>query len=364
MNIDTLKRIIKESVKDTPSDNKTLTVTGELLESSSITNLFANYLTNEPLTLTIDEPLSETDESITISGTSTHVLFSQMAIVAEFRVIESEAALFLTAHPIEGWDFTSSFPSLATTFFSRLSFQSESALYLTSHPTIENAAVGLFFTGLLQMNGMLSFFSWLLGGATELVISGAIHLQAGYPILQLATEPSTDTLELGFLQLPIPQFELTSYVKQDEVNESFNFSAVATIHSSINVETSSGMISIPLRADSYLNSPWIQLSTKLDNALQASFDHLSSLANGMDLESIVPQQLPIQNQIGLSGVVLQVDLAKRKLESVLIGVESKQVWQLIEDVIAIEKLQLFFRLIDPIGTKKLSMTLSGEFGIG
>lgn len=361
MDIVNLKRIITANIQVAPSARKTLTLTGDALGSATMASVFSTYL-GEPLTIELTRPPVETSDSISVIGTSSNTIFSQMSVAARFSVVDSDGALLLTAQPNSGWTFASSFPALSDTLFPALDFKEDSGLYLATYQT--DIPLGLSFIGALRLSGMLGYAAWLLGGGSEISISGPIQLISGIPAMTLAVQFSTAPIELGFFRLPWVRFEITSAVEPATDTEPASVTAVASISSSIDFEAQNGTISIPLRADTYLNAPWVRFSTNIGAALDTSLDSLSSLANGLDLGDVVPEQLPIQDQVGLKELSLQVDLAERRLDAVIIGVESKQSWTLIENAISIEKLELDFRLDNPTGAKRLSMMLSGEFGIG
>lgn len=364
MNMEELKQIIQQNSQSTDSGETSLTLTADALRSPTVNDLFTTYLSDQPFTLTSQQTPFETDETLILVGSSSNELFQHMVVTAQFSLIASEVALLITGKPESTWRFSTSFPALEKTFFHALVFQENSELNLSSHPISQQIGAGLSFVGDLELDHTLNFMTWLLGDPETLTLRGSITLKDEQPVFQIASPPQADPVPLGFLELQATQLELTSEVVPASQRNPAYFTTFASVLARIAIEADSGTVIIPIRADSYLNSNWIRLSADLETALESSLESLSGLANGLDPSQVLPAQLPLQDTIGLKEIALQVNLATRRLESVMFRVESKQAWTLIKDAISIEKLQFNFRLDDPMKTKRLSVMVLGEFGIG
>src|SRR5262249_8356259 len=316
MDIKKLKTIIKDNIKD-----GTLTLSDTVLESNSIKQLFDSYLENDHLVMNNVPPPNETVDSITVQGTGGNLPFKGMdPLTAEFTVVNEEAVLSLTATGQEGWSFQSSFPMLKDSFISELEFDPAPTMRFASYSNPPQSQSGLQFGGVLKVSPPLSELAWLIGGKSEVELTGPIQIQMDVPQMALSAELA-GPVNVGFFELPSMEFEVRCDPVESDKDKPPSFQAAMRFASDIRFRANGTDVDIGIGAD-FMNTPGpIQFYIEPNKAVKAGLEELRSLMHGADLNKIIPSDFHLEDIIELNNIVVQVDPAARKLASVIIGIK-------------------------------------------
>src|SRR5437764_887047 len=244
MDIDKLKTLIKGNIKD-----GTLRLSDTILESDSIKQLFDSYLQSDELVIEDVPPPHETTDSITVQGKGGNLPFTGMdPLTAEFRVINEEAALLLTAGAQDGWTFQSSFPVLKDTFLPELEFDPAPTMRFASYNNPPQSQYGLQFEGALKMTSPLSELAWLIGGKSEIDLAGPIQIQMDVPQMALAAELA-GPVNVGFFELPSMPFELRCDAVVNDKDKPPSFQAAMRFATDIRFRANGTDVDLGIGAD-------------------------------------------------------------------------------------------------------------------
>ncbi len=353
MDFATLKTTLESHIQSNEGENPSLSLSADALGTVALEQLLTTYA-DGTLTLVNLKPAIATANTMTLRGEGTG-LFDQMPVTARFTVENAAPALLLTATAPPEWLLSDSFAVLEDTVLPLLEF-ADVTLTLASEDFAEAEgqpayAAGLNFLGNLRLTGLLSIIGWILGDRDQIDLSGAIDLQSGQPILTFVKQ--LPGVSLGFLPLPSVTLAVQTEVADGALH------AGIFIHSGIAFSTQGKARQIPISTEIILSALTTRFSANLDGFLDVTLDALSSLVNGVDLASALPSGLSIADAIALKDLVLDVNLSQRSLETVRLGVETTQPWELAADI-AIKALRLNFQVDQPTTQKRLSMLLTGE----
>ncbi|MEZ4837210.1 MAG: hypothetical protein R2873_35300 [Caldilineaceae bacterium] len=338
-----------------------LVLPGDALGSDPIQRQFDAFLDDGELRIRQVTAPTVSADNVSVTGIADNLIVDGAQVHARFNLVGDEAALLLSIAPSADWTLVKSFPPLGDTFVSELPMRNPT-LTLASHKLTDAAGddvdPGLSLAATLPMTGPAADVAWLVGDAGELKLRGVIERKDEGTDLAFYARYDKP-VPLGFFDLNGVTFGVLAAIAKED-------NAVAAVFDFATAIDFGGRtpLRVPLRGSYFVEAKQLQLEADLNQALAAGLYEFDALVDGADLGSVLPDTLAVADQVTLSWLVLDVDVAAKRLNSVRLALSSTQPWTLIDDVLAVEALSLAFRLDDPQGARELSATLMGEVGIG
>jgi hypothetical protein len=351
------------------------------VDATNIDGLFDRVIGSTAV-LTIRDAAESEDvstNSVTVRGTGGDGYFSEMTVEATFRANDEGADLLLTATGGADWTFASSFPPVAASaMLADLKFTTP-RLYLASAATDQMPSAGLYFEGEALLVTALGPYAFLLGEDASQPLAGRIEVQDGVPVMDL-TRPDAATADggttsLGFFTVPRIEVTVQSDSRLSVVTDEMVAHAECTLSTVIpfssRASTTPDAGGIPISATITDPANDILFIANLENVINAAMDELHSLVDGLD-PSVLLQDLHgfnLADELRLGNLAVSVDPDAQLLNFVSLTVESARPWTIIEGTdthrpLAVESARLTINLIDPSGSRALTVQVIAEIEVG
>ena len=370
---------IKTALENATNHDKVLVVSGGLLGSDEITQLFVRYLERDSLTITGTE-INSADGEIRISGNGSlfnlAVLPITLSLSLQNDIVRLTASLALPPN----WKFSDSFPALQSPFFSDTQAVDSKLILTSSAHTDESSgmvlAAGLNFAGNAGISGPLTLLSPLLGSFNQFRLNGLIS-SINPTLIQLASSPLPN-FKLGPIDLTgiSLRFESqrpgaepeSSGQKEDEdepqpvypddfVRVDVFIDSTVKIGSDVTVKLSS---EIPLISDALF------FRAEFDGIHLPSLNDLANLIGGADLIEPLPENFRnFGDAIELKAISFFIYLNPMKLLRVAVSVSVTQSYNLFpsSEILKAEGLDFNWFINDPTGVPQVNYDITGKLRI-
>ncbi|GAB3279505.1 DUF6603 domain-containing protein [Kineosporia babensis] len=330
---------------------------------TGISAFFTGFFPAGRLVLTSVTTTAATADGVTVTGTGASGPFTGMAVSATFAAAGGTVTALVRATGDQNWTFVDAFGVLRHSIFDSLRFQGP-ALVLDSTTAV------MSFTGTLIITTPMAPLDLLLPGVTH-TVTGEITTVTGDPELGFPTSTVPDILLYGpqGASLDLGLFTLTDLRYEILGDPTFDYDVVDyAVQSSIVVTGS-----VPVRVAGVPHSAllYTEIFGWGDSVLfVADFTDLGPLSLA-DVAAFTGQSsLPIPFDFDVSSPVVLTDVRMlvapktMTLSYISVKLETAEEWQIVEDVLDLQAIDLTFRIDSPLSGARLSGVLSGLFGIG
>ena len=365
-----LETIIQSHLSGDPSGggNFSLSSSDAAVElfSSAIQNALSASLEDGTLAITgAQYSSSSAQQTVTITGAGSGAPLSGLQVTAVFALDASGQAGLTAAAVTSGsdddWTFSSGSPVLQGTIFDHAKFSSPQFALNSS-----SSQAGLSFTGSLPLTGVLAILGDLLGGASAFEMSGQVTIVQGVPNITLAAPITTETTQVGYFDIAINVGLISTPVQNlaSGAQPPYFPHAFAQLSSTITYSHNGTSVSVPISArfDSQSSALAFEadLSSLSNDALEVGLSDFQSFMHRENLS--LPDEFPGDPTFTLSDLSLVVNLAPTpQLVSVSLAVIQESAWQVVENIIVIEGINIHFALMNPLSqNRQLFLGMSGN----
>ncbi len=372
MDIDTLKKIIKSSLKD-----NLFFLDTALLESESITAIAIDNFPNNTLQITPDSktPIIEPADgkSIIAMGIGIDDPFNGLPMQAMFYILNQEAALTISATGDAGWTLEQSFPLFYDTLGALILFNmtpTPPTLYLLSDPQ-QDRSKGLSFEGNIDFSAMSGGLVPLLGIQSQ-QIKGEVILKNGASQFQSINfqSPEITDVNLWIAKNCTIQFSIANYLLENPYFNTYTAVPYIEMDSVIPFQAQGNLYTLPIsvRLTNFESDIWFRI--ELSDAIDAALDEISVLANNAGLSGILPpaSAFPIEKILKLSDFFFTFNSATAAISSIGLQVESVSPWTIVHidatnKTLTAENVKLNFTVITPFSSPSPYIIVSGDISL-
>jgi len=338
------------AILEANTQNGTLTLPPDALQSPPIEEVFSDYLLNLPLVIEQASIIPVVDQNVTVAGQGASFPFENSFVTATFTAPGGVAAMSLFADGFANqttrWNFSDAFPVLSDTFYKELEFTKAELTLFSSNVSVTQPA-GLFFSGTQKLTGTLGTIAKLLK-SDELKLNGALRV-VGEPT------PPTAVPEMD-LQDPKPGIEFGmqfiyhlidgSALTEDRVTHEQTTVPVPEMRliSSIAVDTEQGSETIEVETHFAPLVDLLLFQADMDKVLVVSQAALNQLAEDINLARLLPPQLPLVNRFRLGDWSMAVIPDLLLISTITIGVGISESWTIIPKYFTLQDIYLNFSI--------------------
>jgi len=364
MDIAKLKQIIGDNLK-----NGVLDLNTAKLESPGITAIATDYLPEAVLKLSDAQITSSDSTSITVGGKGTAIPFTGMTIAAKFYLVDTNAALTMTATGTKDWTLNKAVPAFDDTLGAGVRFADTPApptLSLLSDPD-GGKPQGLTFAGTIDFAAMSAGISTLLGIKTE-ALQGPMQLKKGgteFTSINFAG-PEIKEVNLWLAKNCTVGFGMTSEVIADPAIKTVAAIPNIGLTTVVPFTASGNTYELPLSVQVTDLDSFIRLSADITGLINASLDALGSFAGGADLKKTIPSTFHIEEYVRFTSLFVDFDVKGTSVEMMGLQVNSTKPWPIVTvastgKTFNAENIVLNFNVLKPFGgSAKPSVYLGGE----
>ncbi|MCA8952138.1 MAG: hypothetical protein KDE27_21695 [Planctomycetes bacterium] len=341
--------------------------------------LFDRLLGTETLVL-FEPEVTRQGDAIHVSGKANVLGIDHCAAVASIDLADDELSVRLDLLPFEGWRLGQSFPSLRGTSFETMPLGNP-RLRVTTHGD-DGAATdlrdGLTLTADVPIGEVIPALGPILGRITNLPTSGRICVARSTIV---AAIDNAETLRISHLddpqaeleveldatlpiELDLPGFELSDLAVRIEGPNVVEFLAFRDIRHGIH-----GRIAIANEAFdveiAITKSGFVSLRVLPENLRIPSLRTLAAMAPGIDLEAVLPDDLPGFERMQVYRIDADVDLAARQISLFGVGLAVAEPWIAAGGALSVSDAHLYVVVTDATSPqRRVGCTLSGIVALG
>jgi hypothetical protein len=370
MDIERLKKLVKESLKD-----GLFSLSTPVLESKAVDTISDEYLPKNTILLSkaeVEEPAH--GKSIIVHGRGVDYPFKGMGASLEFALQGGEVSLDLIARGDADWSLSTGFPPFRNTFAAMLRFSGTRppVISLSSHGATSGKSKGMFFEGALEPNSLAAVMAGFIG-AKEQILSGPVKLkEKGSKLQQVDLAiPPVESVDFGIAVVKKLEFKMGSangYSPHKKRDLTLPYIELAA---KIPFTARGKEREIPVSVQIVNLESDIRFSADLSAGIDAGLDELKNLANQIGFKELLPtSDFPISDILKLKEFFLDFNASARKKVSVIgIGVENRNPWKILhleqskKDLI-VNRVELDLRVYEPFSAPAPWLGISGEVAIG
>lgn len=362
IDVPTLKARVSTALASSPFQ-----VSGAALGSEPLSQFLTRHLGADGLVLDRASKASETDTSITVSGTLAKPYRGLAALkaTATFTVVDGVAhvSVLLKGLPAN-WKPSDTFAALKGTHFDLFSYASpELVLASTGAPSPppdfaerfgfldlsqdlqRQAITGLSLRATLSLLPALEPLTWLLGGSSRLEATGPIVFHGELPSVHLTAAPQKP-LKLAGYDLPFAASLGSAPVEPMDGQPAEFVSTCLRLEADVSKDVGAAQ---PLRLPFVVRLPSraldvLTIECRPPAGQGLSFGQLPRLLDDSALAGLVPDSLPALEDLQLQGLTFSVAPGSRKLVTlgVTVTYARPQPWVVLDDLLTFEQLAVTF----------------------
>ena len=352
----TLEYIAQQLNANIDPGTRTLTLAESVDLGEAIRVLFQDYLQDGPLVMkSALVTMQQSQNRVLLTGTGASFPLDELTIRAYWGVAATgdSATLDLIGNAGKDWTFSVAFPRLSGTFFPTLSFAS-AALILRSVETADGPA-GLYFAGVLTLDGALSYLIALLSGATEVDMTAPITLTGDTPNMRLSEKYAIPTPGIGTFAPFHVRLIASSKADFDNVLTAFRLEGVLTYGN--NRELSIGY-------DLLNTLPGLYRFVADFSEAGLTFGNVTALLNGSDPAPVLPPVFSVLNTFEFKTWEVYINWTALSVADVVITVGTAQPWELLPDHLLDLNIDAFTVDVQNFTKLQVSCELKASFILG
>ena len=344
------------------------------LGSVNIDRLLAGYLARDSRTLTLTAPTEPTidGETVTFSGTAKGVLGVDGTASLRFDLADEGAPSMLLDLPVAdtGWRLTTSFPAwdMGTAApLAKLAW-SDPVLWFTS---IDRNAEGsrpalTAFVDLaaasVDLSGIVGVLASLPGAPKFTDFTSAVAGPLDAPLVTLASAHAASTA-FGYLDLPLTFSAIASTANPFDKTPSppppvytyLRLSAALALPQPTTVPP------VPVSMDFTALGALLRFEADLRSFSKYALREFAGFVNKAPIDSYLDQYIKLTGDVELRDLAVTVDTDGMSLAAVSLTAGTSHALTVVKDYVEIPDITVSFTVNDPLGTKSIFATITGEF---
>jgi len=322
MNFNELKELIKNNLS-----NGTFKLATKDLPR--LKDLGDNYLAGGNLDLSSAALAPETGETITVKGKGTALPFKDMAVTAEFYLIDGGVALDLTATTgKKDWKFHESIPAFKDTIAEKIPFKEDPkpAFYLLSDAKPAKGdtpakAAGLTFDATVDVGKIPDQVKDILGIDKEKLTGPVVLKNNGKDLVSIElTGPDIVNVGMGDLGT----FKLTVKVASDTLENADKTKKVVPFVELSTFIPIKGDVNIEIVAKISDTSSVVRFDAKLDKVISLGFNALADKFGDLEL----PSGFELSDHVELAKLYIDFNIKEKKVSVIAFKLASKKGWEI------------------------------------
>lgn len=325
-------------------------------------DLGADYLAGATLGLSSASVESITGETITVKGTGIAKPFVNLAVEAEFYLVNNEAALHMKAVAEDkGWKLNKAIPAFDGTIADKIPFKDDAAtkptFYLLSDAKKSRPA-GLTFEGTTDISKIPEQIRDFLGIDKEDVKGPVILKENGEKFVSLdLTGPDIVNVSLGKLGTFTLTFKITSDTIEDAVQGAKSVVPFIELSTRLPLKDEAGIV-IAAKLTDFSSS--LIFEARIGQGINLGLNAIEGLLDDINLKGVLPKNFDIEDYVDMAKLYMEIAIKEKKVKVAGFKLKSKKEWEIAkvnENPFNAGEIVLQYTISDPFNKEKRTTAL-------